>query len=1045
MKLTGFDMIEKIGVGGMGSTVWKARQLSLDRIVAIKILSTSSADKTDIDMFRSEAQSAAKLKHPGIVQVYDANTENGIYYFVMEFIAGYTVESWLKRKGVLSESDALLVAEAVACALEYAWDKAGIIHCDIKPGNIMVDDDGTVKVVDLGLARTINAISGQGDSDDVMGTPSYIAPEQALGASDLDFRADIYALGAMLYHLVTGRLLFGGIPEEEVMELQVKGNVPDIIDVGGKVSDGIPWVIEKMLAKKKENRYSSWRAVFNDLQRVKGGLGLKGKMLAEGESTMKRSSNRRSPKVGRIIRAGGASSRVTAEQKSASSVWAKILIAAIAIGLVATIIGVLWWRDRSSIPVKDTVSTVVSDRSVVSKEQDKSVAVTRDLRAEKVLDAFNVVTEWIVNNPGRYEESLSRLRTVSDLAEGTIYSEKVESEIRRLIQDRQKEISEIMMALENKVRVLSDNNKFIEAAQVYEAYVGKFTDETMAMRMSEAQALRERQSEIEEAARKKELMIETKTRSVLDGVITELVAVGVEGAISFLNRTMMDPILESKSGDLRLVKELLDRAAKIDERILDSFRRQMGQEITVFLTDDKKNVVIKKITNNKVYGTEMKRFGMAGLGSTSIPVVFSVSDLAPRERLQRMGSDELTEVALMKGVMALNSKAYEYAKKYFKMTGTVLAERLIAHAGGEEQQILDSEAERALVIILASAGVSVGAYDVEAWLDAIAEKEFTAGEVKKVSLQTSIYREKYGKTEFIAKADDVLSALEELSVIERDREETADKQSDVVLSAEIARILNDPDAVMDMLMEKNFRLDARNVFMDKGRDGKVRGITIRSYDLADISAVAALTTLKSFVYVCDEGRQGMLKDISPLRGLSLEEVTLRNCRVYDIMPLKGMPLKKVDLAYSGVKLLMPLKDMKLEYLDLEGTKVFSFTPLAGMPIRHMVLNDTQVKDISFIKGMPLRYLSVKNIRAYDFTCLQGLQLKYLDLQGTQIKSADVLQGMPLRILNCKGTRIKDFSPLNGTSIEELWLDNPATFSRFLKSLPRLRLVNGISI
>ena len=158
-ELPGFEILEKLGEGGM-ATVWKARQLSLDRIVAIKVMSSVLAeDADDVERFQAEARSAAKLKDQGIVQVYDADAHNGMYYFVMEFVAGYSVGDWIRRSGAIDESDILLVAESVAAALAHAWEKESIVHCDIKPDNVMIDGDGTVKVADLGLARSISAAS----------------------------------------------------------------------------------------------------------------------------------------------------------------------------------------------------------------------------------------------------------------------------------------------------------------------------------------------------------------------------------------------------------------------------------------------------------------------------------------------------------------------------------------------------------------------------------------------------------------------------------------------------------------------------------------------------------------------------------------------------------------------------------------------------------------------------------------------------------------------------------------------------------------------
>jgi eukaryotic-like serine/threonine-protein kinase len=208
LSIPGFELIDKIGQGGM-ATVWKARQLSLDRIVAIKLLASRLAsDPTDVERFRTECKSAAMLKHPGIVQVYDAIVHEGMCCLVMEHIAGYSLGDWIRRKAPLSEEDAILVAEHVARALDHAWRSASLIHCDIKPDNIMIDTDGTIKVADLGLAVTIGAMSSMAEADEIMGTPNYMSPEQITGQKTLDCRTDIYSLGATLYQMLTATMLF---------------------------------------------------------------------------------------------------------------------------------------------------------------------------------------------------------------------------------------------------------------------------------------------------------------------------------------------------------------------------------------------------------------------------------------------------------------------------------------------------------------------------------------------------------------------------------------------------------------------------------------------------------------------------------------------------------------------------------------------------------------------------------------------------------------------------------------------------------------------
>jgi len=272
--LPNFEVLGLLGRGGMAS-VWKARQISLDRYVAVKILSSSFAtDPEDVQRFRMEARAAAGLKHPGIVQVYDANFSNGVYYFVMELVDGYTMGDLLRRKGHVSEEDTLIVAESVAVAMDYAWSHYQVVHCDIKPDNIMVDADGTVKVTDLGLCRSLTLVKSEhkGSAEEILGTPAYMSPEQVYGSEKLDCRSDIYELGATMYHMVTGKMLFQGKTDDEMIHCQVDSSqAPDIREFVPQASGAFALLIEKMLAKDPSHRHRDWKLVLADLKRVSEG------------------------------------------------------------------------------------------------------------------------------------------------------------------------------------------------------------------------------------------------------------------------------------------------------------------------------------------------------------------------------------------------------------------------------------------------------------------------------------------------------------------------------------------------------------------------------------------------------------------------------------------------------------------------------------------------------------------------------------------------------------------------------------------------------
>ncbi|MBN1269286.1 MAG: serine/threonine protein kinase [Kiritimatiellae bacterium] len=290
--IPGYVILQKAGEGGM-STVWTARQESLDRVVALKVLSFDAArDPEAMSRFQMEARAAAKLRHPGIVQIYDAGEYNGIAYYTMEYVPGCTVSELLELRGNLSEKHALSIAVGVADALQYAWETAHIIHCDIKPDNVMIERDGTLKVADLGLALVVGSLAAKYRDGDIMGTPNYISPEQVRGDRDLDCRADIYALGAMLYHILTGRLPFAGQAPTQILKQQVSGYLPDPQDVNPEISSGCAWLLEKMMVKDRTQRYASWEDVLADIEEVKaGGFPLSEKPRA-GQSTILRSDKR---------------------------------------------------------------------------------------------------------------------------------------------------------------------------------------------------------------------------------------------------------------------------------------------------------------------------------------------------------------------------------------------------------------------------------------------------------------------------------------------------------------------------------------------------------------------------------------------------------------------------------------------------------------------------------------------------------------------------------------------------------------------------------
>jgi serine/threonine-protein kinase len=269
--LAGFRLDRRLGKGGMGE-VYLAQQLSVRRQVAVKILPPGFAENPEaIQRFMHEGRLAAKLDHFNIVTVFEAGEDNGHFYLAMAYIEGESLDQRLKRDKVLPEAEALGIIRTMADALAYAWDEFQLLHRDLKPANIMVDRRGRVFLMDLGLAKSLGEENGMTLSGAVIGTPQYMSPEQAQGLSDLGVPTDVYALGATLYHLVTGTPPFSGDSALGMLNQHVHAPLPPPRSRNPQVSEACSQLIETMMAKQPAARYGDWHALVADIDRVRQG------------------------------------------------------------------------------------------------------------------------------------------------------------------------------------------------------------------------------------------------------------------------------------------------------------------------------------------------------------------------------------------------------------------------------------------------------------------------------------------------------------------------------------------------------------------------------------------------------------------------------------------------------------------------------------------------------------------------------------------------------------------------------------------------------
>ena len=270
-QIPGYQILSKLGAGAMAA-VFKGRQISLDRMVAIKILPKRMSDNKEfVDRFYKEGKAAAKLNHANIVGAVDVGEANGFHYFVMEYVEGQTVFDRLDRGERYSEKEALKLVIQVCRALAHAH-KAGFIHRDVKPKNIMITPDGVAKLADMGLAReTSDVEAAQAEAGKAYGTPYYISPEQIRGELDVDARADLYSLGATFYHMVTGRVPFDAATPSAVMHKHLKEDIIPPDHLNPDLTAGVGEIIEVAMSKKRKGRYQTAEEMLIDLERVAAG------------------------------------------------------------------------------------------------------------------------------------------------------------------------------------------------------------------------------------------------------------------------------------------------------------------------------------------------------------------------------------------------------------------------------------------------------------------------------------------------------------------------------------------------------------------------------------------------------------------------------------------------------------------------------------------------------------------------------------------------------------------------------------------------------
>ncbi len=265
-KFGDYELLEEISRGGMG-VVYRARELRLNRIVALKmILAGELAGEADVRRFRSEAEAAAQLEHPGIVPIHEIGSLGNQHFYTMSFVEGAGLDQY-KGRGIDDTTRAARIVQQVAQAVDYAHAH-GIVHRDLKPANVLMDEDGFPRITDFGLAKRIGAAAELTRTGQILGTPGYMAPEQAAGESNvIGAAADIYALGGLLYFVLTGRPPFqaANVIDTLVQSLESEPTMPRVLNP--VIPKSLEQICMRCLERNPEDRYASAGEVARDLDR----------------------------------------------------------------------------------------------------------------------------------------------------------------------------------------------------------------------------------------------------------------------------------------------------------------------------------------------------------------------------------------------------------------------------------------------------------------------------------------------------------------------------------------------------------------------------------------------------------------------------------------------------------------------------------------------------------------------------------------------------------------------------------------------------------
>ena len=681
MLIDDFELESPLGSGILGE-VWLANQVSMKRPVAIKILSPAIAmNPKSMSHFMDDVRNIGKLSHPYIVPAIKAGNKGQIYYLAYEYIKGKSLASLISEGKPLDESETLRYAESIAEALMYAWNKHEILHRDLSPDHVIIDSHGRPMIIDMAISKTIAEDASVTKTGIILGSPPFMSFELINGKKDIDSRADIFSLGAIIYSMATGSLPYENIPPAKLFMMQLKESFPKVRDKNPKASERLARLVEIMTAKKRAYRQRSWEDVIFDLRLVMAGKmpdtpqppSLSNNLTDKFESCPKIKCAH--PKRARLEK-GGKDRLLEIYRKSPKKqnpVYLLILIFIILFSAASF----LFFHYRAYVEENQRIE---SEHRMLEKLLELTArrkanllhkkGNARILEARKLFKSSTQKAAALVKNKGSYDEAIALLEKarIEEVLlfghAGNSYAVSLDNDIYRFKAERDRLVEGVLKSLEISAEKLDAKGKYAEAAAVLEKYSGRLSAESaesrsvLAMKykakaqvhnVSPVAAVPKTTHPVNAAAdlRGNDNLLRLAAENLFKGALNE--------AIAELRNVRSRDV----SGLIKAIENVRDRNAIISR----SFIEEKDKKIYLLVNDENKEFTIKDVKGDRLFLEEEIESGV----KLVFPVPFK--DIAFDEKINRLAKHDELAAELYKGIIAAKRNNYEEASEAFSRTG----------------------------------------------------------------------------------------------------------------------------------------------------------------------------------------------------------------------------------------------------------------------------------------------------------------------------------------------------------------------------------------